>query len=158
LSLTEQIRYFNDDNVPVGSGPLPPKVGEKTSFRVYWTVKNNLHEIKEAVVAFSLPSYIVWDDKASTNVGSLYYDASSRQVIWEIGRLPVSVYRADAEFSLSLTPAETDRNKILVLSPGSIIAAIDTETLADITKQTAAKTTKLEDDDIAGLNNSGRVE
>lgn len=29
LSLSEKILYFNEDNVPVGSGPLPPKVGEK---------------------------------------------------------------------------------------------------------------------------------
>jgi len=158
LSLTEQIRYFNDDNVPVGSGPLPPKVGEKTSFKVYWTVKNNLHELNETRAVFSLPSYVAWDDKASTNVGSLYYDANSRQVIWEIGRLPVSVYRADAEFGISLMPSEADRNKILVLSAGSLVSATDTETLATISRQTTPKTTKLEDDDIAGLNNSGRVE
>lgn len=158
LSLVEQIRYFNDDNIPVGSGPLPPKVGEATSFKVYWTVKNNLHELNETRVVFSLPSYVTWNDQVSTNVGSLYYDNSSHQVIWEIGRLPVSVYRADAEFGISLAPAESDRNKILVLSPGALITATDTETLAVITKRTDAKTTKLEDDDIASLNNSGRIE
>lgn len=158
LSLNEQIRYFDDDNTPVGSGPLPPKVGEKSSFRVYWVTKNNLHELADARVVFSLPAYVDWDGKSSTNVGNLSYDPTSRQVVWGIGRLPVSVYRADAQFNISITPAEADRDKILVLSPGSVITATDMETKETITKKTEAKTTKLEDDDIAGLNNSGKVQ
>ncbi len=158
LSLAESVLYFNSDNMPVGSGPLPPKTGEKTSFRVYWTVKNNLHELSDTRVVMSLPSYVEWDNNNSTKVGNLYYDNASRQVIWEIGKLPVSVYRVDAEFGISLTPSTGDRNKILVLSPGSTVSATDTETRETITKKTGPKTTKLEDDDIAGLNNSGRVE
>lgn len=158
LSLDERILYFNDDNLPVGAGPLPPKVGEKTSFKVYWTVKNNLHELTDARAVFTLPSYLSWDEKSLTNVGNLYYDDTSRQVIWEIGRLPVSVYRADAEFGISLMPLASDQNKILVLSSGSIVSAMDTETKDTIMKKTEPKTTKLEDDDIASLNNSGRVQ
>jgi hypothetical protein len=158
LSLSEQIRYFNDDNQPVGSGPLPPKVGEKTGFKVYWVVKNNLHELAETRVVFTLPSNVEFDDKTSTNVGNIAYDPNTRQVVWEIGRLPVSVYRADAEFGISITPTENDRNKILVLSPGSTVSATDTETKNVITKKTGPKTTKLEDDDIAGMSNSGRVQ
>jgi uncharacterized repeat protein (TIGR01451 family) len=158
LSLLEQIRYFNTDNIPVGSGPLPPQVNEKTSFKVYWTVKNNLHELTETRVVFSLPSYVKWDEKSTTNVGSLAYDPTSNQVIWEIGRLPVSVYRADAEFGISLIPTEADRGKILILSSGSTVSALDSETKDTITKKVEAKTTKLEDDDIAGLNNSGLIQ
>ncbi len=158
LSLSESILYFNSDNMPVGSGPLPPKVGEKTSVKVFWTVKNNLHELTDARVVLALPSYVAWDNNNTTNVGNIYYDNATRQVIWEIGRLPVSVYRVDAEFSISLTPSDSDRNKILVLSPGATVSATDTETKETIIKKTSPKTTKLEDDDIAGLNNSGRVE
>jgi hypothetical protein len=104
-----------------------------------------------------LPDYVIWEN-GETNVGSIYYDDASRQVIWEIGRLPLSVYRADAEFDISIIPAESDRNKILVLSPGSTVSATDMETKDVIIKKTSAKTTKLEDDDIAGLNNSGVVQ
>jgi len=158
LELKEQIRYFNDDNLPVGSGPLPPRVGEKTSFKVYWTVTNNLHELSETRAVFSLPSYVNWEGNQATNVGSVYYDETTRQVIWEIGRLPVSVYRVDSEFSISLIPSDTDRNKLLVLSPGSIVSAMDTETKDIISRKSSPRTTKLEDDDIAGLNNSGIIQ
>lgn len=158
LSLTERVLYFNDDNIPVGSGPLPPRVSEKTTVRTYWTVRNNLHELAQTKVVMTLPPYVSWEEGQMTNVGRLYYDEANRQVVWEIGRLPVSVYRIDAEFNLGLTPAEADRNKLLIVSPGASISAYDTETRAIIEAKAGSKTTKLEDDDIAGLHNSGIVQ
>lgn len=158
LSLSEKVMYFNDDNIPVGSGPLPPRVGEQTNVRVYWTVKNNLHDLQETEARMRLPSGVEWAGSNHTNVGTLSYDPETREVKWRLGYLPTNVYRADAEFSISITPAESDRNKILVLSSGSTITAVDAVTKADLKRQTAAKTTKLEDDEIAGLSNNGRVE
>jgi hypothetical protein len=157
-NLSEQIRYFDSNNLPVGSGPLPPQVGQATTFKVYWTVANSLHELSDARVVFPLPSYVTWISTGSTNVGSLYYDNASHSVIWEIGRLPVSAGNVSANFGISITPAAADQNKILVLSPGSTLSALDTVTKATITKTTSAKTTKLEDDTIASPNNSGIVQ
>ncbi|MDD5071609.1 MAG: hypothetical protein PHQ42_02635 [Patescibacteria group bacterium] len=158
LSLKGEVRYFNADNMPVGNGPLPPKVGETTSFKVYWTLSNNLHELNEAKVEVSLPEYVSWDNKNRTSVGVIRYDSGSRKVTWEIGRLPITVYRADAEFNISITPAESDRNKIMVLLPEAAATAIDSETRGIVVSAAKAKTTKLEDDDIAGMNSDGRVE
>src|SRR5680860_48446 len=158
LNLVEQIRYFDDNNLPVGSGPLPPKVNETTSFRVYWQLQNNLHEIRETEVSLILPDYVNWDNFNSVSVGNLYYNESSREVVWEAGRLPAAIDQAEAYFSISLTPQVSDLNKILVLSSGATVKAIDTETKEEISSKSNAKTTKLEDDEIAALNNSGRVE
>ena len=158
LSLVEKIRYFDDDNAPVGSGPLPPKVNETSSFRVYWTVKNNIHELSQAEVVLNLPRYVSWLGNEQKTVGDLFYDSDRHVVVWNIGRLPISVYQVDAAFSISLTPSQNDLNKILVLSPGASVMATDNETQAVITDKSEPKTTKLEDDDIASLNNSGRIE
>lgn len=158
LSLSEKIRYFNEDNIPVGTGPLPPKAGEETSFKVYWTLTNNINELNNVEVQTSLPSYVKWNEKARTSVGSLFYDEDNHSVVWQIGRMPISVYRIDAEFSLSLTPLEEDRNKILVLLSGSKVSALDTETGANIVKTKSPKTTKLEDDEIAQISSDGRIE
>lgn len=158
LSLKEEVRYFSADNVPVGNGPLPPKVGETTSFKVYWTLANNLHELNEAKVEVVLPEDVSWDNKNRTSVGAISYDSDSRKVIWQIGRLPITVYRADAEFNISITPTESDRNKIMVLLPEASAVAVDSETQGAIASLAKAKTTKLEDDEIAGMSSDGRVE
>jgi uncharacterized repeat protein (TIGR01451 family) len=158
LSLAEEIRYFDDNNSPVGSGPLPPIVGQKSSFKVYWTVKNNLHEIRGAEVVLNLPAQVKWDAQSSVSTGSIYYDENKHAVIWNIGLLPVSIYQANASFSISVTPSISDQDKILILSPGATITASDNETQSLIIKKTTPKTTRLEDDDIANLNNPGRVQ
>lgn len=158
LSLSEKILYFNEDNMPVGSGPLPPRVGETTKVRVFWTVKNNLHDLDNTQVTLDLPAGIEWSAGGSTNVGSISYSQDDRRITWRLGYLPLSVYRADAEFNLSLTPGESDLDKILVISPGSVVTATDAVTKSELRRKTQAKTTKLEDDEIAGLSNNGRVE
>ena len=158
LSLSEKILYFNEDNVPVGAGPLPPRVNEKTSVRVYWTLKNNLHDLQETETVMELPQGVEWAGGENTNVGSVSYNEAERKITWRLGYLPTSVYRADAEFAISITPSEADKNKILVLSSGSTVKAVDNSTKAELIRKTQAKTTKLEDDEIAGLSNNGRVE
>jgi len=157
LKLDEQVRYFNEDNISVGNGPLPFQAGQKTSLRVYWALTNNLHELNDAKVEVKLPENIVWDDRNRTNVGTIDYNQDANIVTWNIGRLPISVFRADAEFNISVTPSDSDRNKIMILMPGSKVSATDSETGATLEKTTGAKTTKLEDDDIAQSNNDGIV-
>jgi len=158
LNLIEKVRYFDDNNLPVGSGPLPPRVGEVSNFRVDWLVENSLHELSQTEVSVQLPDYVYYNENSFTSVGNLTYDGNQRKVIWNIGRLPISVSEVNAHFSLAITPSEADRNKILVLSPGATIIAVDNETQEEITKKSGPKTTKLEDDDIAGLSSSGRIE
>lgn len=149
LTLNETLRYFSRDNIPVGTGPHPPRVGETTTYKVYWEISNNLNELNELAVKLVLPPYVNYDNKNRATVGDIRYDENTREVSWLIGRLPVTVFQASAEFSISVTPAEEDRNKIMVLLPGSKVSAIDSKTEAALSQTTKAKTTKLEDDDIA---------
>ncbi|MDO8667539.1 MAG: hypothetical protein Q7K35_00375 [bacterium] len=150
LNLVEQLRYFSDDNLAVGSGPLPPKVGQTTSLKVYWTINNNLHELNDLRISFNLPANIIWGGKNRSSVGEVSLDSANNQIVWQIGRLPVTVYKADAEFNLDLMPTEADRNTIMIILPGTNISATDSETGMPINKTLKAKTSKLEDDNIAG--------
>ncbi len=158
LNFKEQIRYFDEDNVPVGDGPLPPQVGQKTSLKVYWKLTNNLHELNNVQVEYQLPPSVSFDNRAQTTVGSLNYDGANNKIVWSIGRLPLTVYTASAEFNIAVNPDENNRNKIMVIANGTTITALDTDTQETITKTSAVQTTKLEDDDIASLNNDGRVQ
>jgi len=156
LSLKEEVRYFNDDNIAVGSGPMPPKVGEATSYRVYWHLSNSLNELNDLKITTKLPTYVKWDNRNRSDVGSVSYDQATGIVTWQIGRLPISVYKAEAEFSISITPAGEDKNKMLVLLAGSTIEAVDNTTQSRINKTTKTKTTKLEDD--SAITDDGRVQ
>ncbi|MFA7702743.1 MAG: hypothetical protein WCX80_04810, partial [Patescibacteria group bacterium] len=158
LNFTEQIRYFDEDNVPVGDGPLPPQVGQKTSLKVYWKITNNLHELNNVSVEYQLPASVYFDNRAQASVGSINYDGLSNKIIWTIGRLPLTVYNANAEFNIAVSPNNNDRNKIMVISGGTVISALDVDTQETIIKSSSVQTTRLDDDDIASMNNDGRVQ
>ena len=158
LNLTEKVLYFDENNVPVGSGPLPPKVNQKTSLKVYWKIENNLHELTNTRVVTKLPDYVSFDGKNNVSTGELNFDSATHSVVWNIGTLPVSTYQAQANFNISVTPTESQRNSFLVLLKDSTVSANDSDTTSLIEKKGKSKTTKLEDDDIANLNNSGLVE
>jgi hypothetical protein len=157
LGFKEQVRYFDENNLPVGDGPLPPVVGQATTFKVYWNLTNNLHDLNDVSVQTVLPNGVEWSARNRTSVGTLTYDNSSKTVTWQIGRLPITVFQASAEFDIGLTPIQDQRNKIVVLVSGSKVAAADTNTGAVLEKNSVPKTTKLEDDSIAGMSSDGRV-
>lgn len=151
LKLSEKIKYFDEDNIAVGYGPVPPEVGETTSFKVYWKLTNNLHELKNLKVETVLPPQVEWDERNRTTVGSIDYNAASRKVVWDIGRLPVDAYEIVAEFSIKITPEEKNKGKLMVLLSGTSVGAVDSVTDAEIKSTEGARTTKLEDDDIANM-------
>ncbi len=158
LSLEEKVLYFDEDNIPVGSGPLPPVVGEKTTFRYYWTIKNSLHELRDVKIEIPLPKYVVWENNFNVNAGNLSFDIENNNVVWTINRWPVGIYEIKAEFDIGIIPTESEYNKIIILSSGSNLTAFDVETEGIINKQTDVKTSKLEDDIIASFSNDGRVQ
>lgn len=157
LSIKEEALYFDDNNIPVGSGPLPPAIGERTSFRYYWTLKNSLHELRDLKVELDLPGYVLWDGDFSASAGSLDYDPLEHRVIFTISRWPVGVEEVKAAFNISVIPTEAEYNRIIILSSGSALSALDVETGDLINRSTEVKTSKLEDDSIAGLSSDGRV-
>jgi hypothetical protein len=157
LGFKEQVRYFDENNMPVGDGPLPPTVGQTTTFKVYWNLTNNLHDLNDAVVQTVLPDGVQWSANNRTSVGTISYDGSTKTVTWQIGRLPITVFEASAEFNIGLTPTQDQQNKIVVLVSGSKVTATDTNTGASLEKDSLPKTTKLEDDSIAGMSSDGRV-
>ncbi|MCF7820658.1 MAG: DUF11 domain-containing protein [Candidatus Pacebacteria bacterium] len=158
LKLEEKVLYFTEDNLPVGSGPLPPKVNQTTKFRGYWQISNNVHDLGQVRVELKLPTYINFEEAISATKGLLKYDDQSRVLSWEIETVKKSDYLLEAEFYLTLTPTADDYDKILVISPGASLSALDLVTEEVITKKSEATTTKLEEDEIANLSSDGRVE
>jgi hypothetical protein len=148
LELNEQIKYFNDDNIAVGTGPVPLKVGEATSLKVYWTINNTLHDLSNIEVSASLPEYVSWNGKEQASTGLIDYDEENNRVYWQINKSSANSVNPRAEFSISIIPRLEDVNTILVLLPGTKIKAIDNKINTEIIKENKVKTSKLEDDEV----------
>jgi len=148
VKLKAEARYFNDDNMAVGSGPVPPQVGKTTTYRVYWKISNSLHPINQVEVSGQLPAYVQWGGKALASVGNITYDPQTRKVIWNVGNLLPGAKDIQASFALKLTPTEKQVNKVLVLLNNINLTALDGKTGENIQTFQKPLTTDLESDPI----------
>jgi len=148
FQVEQKILYFNEDNIPVGAGPLPLEVDKDTSLRVFWKIKNSFHDLETVKVAVKLPEYAKWQEKSSLSGGSIRFDETSKQVIWELQNLSKAMGEATAEFSLNFKPTTSQRNQIIILLPMCEATATDVLTKSGIRRTSKVKTSKLEDDTI----------
>jgi hypothetical protein len=146
LKLQTEARYFNDDNIAVGSGPLPPKVGETTAYRIFWDVTNSLHEVTGLKVSAALPENIKWSNKHEITAGELKFDEATHEVTWTLNRMPLDVNALGVNFEVTVAPTAAERGKLLTLLLGTNLTAIDKSTGAIIAKAGEALTSNLDGD------------
>jgi len=150
-----EARYFNADNIPVGSGPLPPKVGQATTYRVYWKLTNSLHDLTDLRISAKLPANVQWTGLSSVDAGTLAFDAANEKIVWTLNWMPVTIKTLNVSFDVSITPTDDQKGKMPTLVDGSIFEAFDKNNGWPIILSAPPLTTALENDD--GAVGKGRV-
>jgi hypothetical protein len=103
--------YFQDE-VFGNSGPLPPKVGETTTYTILWQVKNYYSNIKDVKVKAKLPPYVSLTGKIFPEemASKFSFDPESREVVWSLGDLEggkgISTPPPNIAFQISFVPTE----------------------------------------------------
>lgn len=147
-SFESYARYFDDQQQAVGSGPLPPIVDQTTAYRIYWRIKNSVHELNEIRVQAPLPAGVAYTERQQASAGSVYR-GDGNTIVWEINRIPTSVDTLTASFDVSITPSTGDAEKILSLLGGAQLVATDAATKGAISKNAGGLTTSLDLDPLA---------
>lgn len=129
VDLRVEGRYYSDEHVAVGSGPIPPQVGQETTYQVYWYLKNGANEVRTVSVASVLPAGVRWVSSTTVSAGTIRYDESSRTVTWTINKLPMYVGtflpEVQARFALAMTPTDADLGQLLILAEKTDLSATD---------------------------------
>lgn len=153
LELRAEGRYYNDEYLPVGTGPLPPEVGATTTYRIYWYLRNNANEAKNVAVRAVLPAGVTWASNGSVSAGSLSYDEATRTVTWSINKIPTHVGQLipelEAHFAVAVTPTADDVGKALLLLEKSQVRADDSFTQEELTQTQDLITSTLDHDSLA---------
>lgn len=149
-ALTAVGRYFGDDGASLGSGPIPPQVGQSTHYVIVWTVQNSVHEIRDVTVSTTLPEGVLWSGARQVAVGSIEYEPANRRVVWTINRMPTTLnLNYQASFEVSITPQSKDVGKVLALTGDQALKAVDAVTTAAINQTRGSITTDLSADPLA---------
>ncbi len=125
LRFASRARYFNDDDIAVGTGPVPPRVGATTTYRISWTAENTLHELTGLTLRIPLPPGVAFGERINVSAGELRYDAASSTAVWTLNRMPPSVTRLDGEFDVRIVPTDADVGKVLPLTGAWTLEATD---------------------------------
>ena len=136
--------YFHDE-VFGNSGPLPPRVGESTTYTIIWRAKNYYNDVDNAKVKAILPFGSRLTGRIFPEDARLTFDSQSREIVWEIGKL-----EADGEsniaFQVSLLPQENQRGKILPIISEAKISGEDEFTGQSLEGKSLVVDTGLPDD------------
>lgn len=132
------------------SGPLPPRVGEKTTYVIVWEVRNFTNEIEGAEMRVLLPPNVRWEDRVSPGDADVRFDAAGGEVRWRLGRVSpatgVLTPSRIAAFQVSLVPSEIDLGRSPALTGGAVFSGRDGFTNEEIKLEMPGLTTQLPED------------
>jgi hypothetical protein len=143
--------YFQDE-VFGNSGPIPPKVGEKTTYTIIWQVKNYYSDVKEVKVKATLPAQVNLTGKIFPEewASKFSFDSESREIVWSVGDLErgkgVLTPPPNIAFQIEFTPDETQRGQTPEIIGQAKIEGLDSWTEMTLQSTASAINTNLPDD------------
>lgn len=149
-SLTAQTLY--GDGPFADSGPIPPVVGEQTTYSVQLQAKSGTNAITDATVEATLPTYVTWVSPAVGD-GQVTFNASNRTVRWTVGNVDAN-QTVSTYLHLGITPSDSQLNDAPVLLERPEFRASDRFTGDTVRDSLGPVTTQLAGD---SGGTSGRV-
>ena len=114
------------------SGPIPPRVGEKTTYTILWQITNTVNDIRDARIEAPLPQYVDFEGGVYPPSSGFEYNENTHSVSWDIGMLSSgvgSVFPVETiAFTVSVTPTDNMRGSTFDLVEQSKISGTDTFT------------------------------
>lgn len=105
------------------SGPVPPKVGETSTYTLTLVAEAGANDMVNSVVETSLPLHVNWLEAYEAE-GVVTYNSVSKKVQWVIGDIP-SGQKKEFTFQVSILPSISQVGKYPVLLNGQFIKSND---------------------------------
>jgi len=123
------------------SGPIPPKVGEASTYTITLVAEAGPNDVTGAKVETSLPLYVDWLNEFEAE-GNIVYNSVSKKLEWTIGNIPLG-QRKEASFQVSFKPSVSQVGDTPVLLNKQTLEAKDGFTGSDLQDSASAVTTEL---------------
>lgn len=152
-------RGYYYDLVLKNSGPLPPKVGQTTTYTIHWQITNYSNDLGKVFVKAILPEGVSWlNKKAGAGASTLEYNDRTNELIWNVGKIQAGVGILldpyEVIFQVGLTPSVGNINSVMPMISESNLTAEDAFTGNSITAISPILQTNMPDDPGVGLQKS----
>lgn len=152
--------YYGDSLLP-NNGPLPPRVGQETTYTVYWELFNVSNELTDIVVEAFLPSYVRWKGKFYPLTEDIKYDEAAGKLVWKIKRLSagtgVILPVRQVAFQVGFTPSLSQVGDLAVIVKEARAVGRDSFTEREVSAAIAELKSDMPNDAMAGFE-KGRVQ
>jgi hypothetical protein len=133
--ILEREVFYNDKDI-ANTGPIPPIVGQATTYTVRWKVANVSNDVSDIAVVSSMPSGVRWTNKFYPDNEQLTFNERSNQIVWNIGKIKNSVGvlspKKEVAFQVSVLPQTNQVGQALVLLNPAVLTGKDLFTNQDI--------------------------
>ncbi|MDD4289987.1 MAG: hypothetical protein PHH83_01780 [Patescibacteria group bacterium] len=141
IEISAKARYYDNSNA-VGSGPLPPVVGETTTYEIVWQLKSLISDLNDITIKTILPPNVDWGEGNTNGSGNIVYNSQTREIVWQIDKL----YKGNdyiVQFNVLLTPDKSQKDKIVTLINQTNLSGIDSSSDSKINKDIPYLTSEL---------------
>jgi len=124
------LRYFTDDKLPLGSGPMPFQENTSTVLALQGVINNMTSDIRDIRISWKLPLTTTFSQADPLSSGVWTWDSSSRLMTWTLSQLPAADTLAgrEARFSAFITVNSPATTEPLEIIPASEVRAVDIRT------------------------------
>ena len=141
--------YHRDPNI-TNSGPVPPKVGQDTTYTIHWIASDVSNDVSNATVDATLPTGVTMTGAVYPEGSRVTYDERSNSILWEIGNMGAGtgILSAPQEvsFQIKVTPSPNQAGKEIDLLKPSVFTAQDLFTGEKLSANAQGKNTSLPED------------
>lgn len=153
FGLTAESRRYDDSGVAVGIGPVPPVVGQTSTYRIIWSVTNTTSDANTLTVSAILPNHVFWTGQnIGRSAGDVTFDPETRTVSWTLNKVPAGtgsrLPKLTAHFEVSITPTADQVGTSVILANTASAKATDAFTARAIATSQPSVTSDIPTDPI----------
>ena len=146
--------YYNDQDIS-NSGPVPPKVGEETTYTIHWQAFNVSNDVSGVKVSAILPTDSQMTGKIFPEDAKIEYNSRTNSIVWTIGDMEsgegILSDAPEVAFQVKIKPSPNKVGQEIKLLGETTITGQDLFTNENLKNIFEEKTTDLrEDSSIAG--------
>ena len=137
--------FFNDDLFS-NSGPIPPKVNNKTTYTLKFELSNTSNDIKDVIVAAYLPPHVQWEGKTKPDGSDISFNEQTGKIEWDVGFMTAMSPVKWVAFQVSFTPAIVHEGSRVDLIGEAKVTGQDMFTGLELSDEDEQINTELPDD------------
>lgn len=137
ISFTNGV-YWDLAGRRVGSGLLPPQVGEETEYLVVWALPQATGFFDSVSVRTVLPPQVDFVSEIDIQDGQLEFDLEDRSLTWDMPEFDNMILPITASFTIRLTPDEASKGQAMTLLNPTTLEASGVEKV--VVRSNAIKT------------------